>query len=384
MQEEPGAVVVRMADVRAERVTWLWPGRIPLGKLTVLDGDPKTGKSTAMLDLAARVSTATPLPDGHRLEAPANVILMTAEDGLGDTVRPRLDAAGADARRVVVFEAVAVRGEDGASYRTRLPSFPRDLDALERIVCTERALLVIVDVLNAYLGADVDGYKDQDIRRALMPLAKLAERTGAAVVALRHLTKSRTGNALYAGGGSIGIVGAARSVLLVAADPDDESRRVFAVTACNVAAPAPALGFELVPAEEQDCARVRWLGTVEHQADELVSTATREERSELAEVEEWLTDYLSDGDRPAVEVTSAARTAGISPATLRRAKSKVGAISVRVGDRWYWRLGNVLKSDAATVANPEDAQGAHTLDLEHLDELGVRYRARLAAATAIE
>lgn len=337
--ELPTATFTRMGDVQSERVSWLWPGRIPRGKLTMVDGDPKTGKSTMLLDLAARVTTGSPLPDKVKLDGPANVVLLTAEDGLADTVRPRLDAAGADANRVVVFESVPVRGEDGASYGERLPSFPRDLTALEALVVQEDAVLVIIDVMNAYLGSDVDGYRDTDMRRALMPLAKMAERTSAAVVGLRHLTKSHTGNALYAGGGSIAYVGAARAVLLVAADPDDENRRVLAVTACNVAAPAPALGFELVPASEHDCARVQWNGTVEHQADDLVTPTSREERSDLADAVEWLRDFLAaQADAPAKDMENAARQKDISPRTLRRAKKQVGVISEKVGGAWRWRL----------------------------------------------
>jgi AAA domain len=326
----------RMADVEPEDVSWLWPGRIPFGKLTVLDGDPKTGKSTMMLDLAARLSTGSPFPDGHRLDGPADVVLLTAEDGLADTVRPRLDAAGANVKRIAVLDWAKAYDKDG-TVTERPPSLPRDLPDLETFVTRHGAALVIIDVLNAFLGADVDGYKDQDVRRALMPLAKMAERTGAAIVAIRHLTKQRTGNALYAGGGSIGIVGAARSVLLVAVDPDDDDRRVMASVACNIAAPVSALGFRLVADEHGS--KVVWLGDVAHTADALVSPRSGEDRTARDEAAEWLGEFLADGARPATDVKDAATAAGINPRTLRRAKKQGGVEHRKDGSGpWFWCL----------------------------------------------
>ena len=280
--EQCTACVVRLSDVEPESVDFLWPGRIARGKLTIVEGDPKTGKSTLVLDLVARVSTGSPMPDGAMLPKPAGVILMTAEDGLADTVRPRLDAAGADCSRIVAWEAVPVCDDEENNISERPPSLPRDLEMLETLIVEHEAALVVVDVLNAYFGADVDGHRDQDVRRALMPLAKLAERTGAAVLVIRHLNKSSGANALYRGGGSIGIAGAARSILLAAVDPDDTSgtQRVLAVTACNVAAPVPALAYRVVSAEEHGCARVVWDGPSDHTSGTLLApNADEEERT---------------------------------------------------------------------------------------------------------
>ena len=231
-------VVTAMADVAPEAVRWLWEGRIPLGKLTVLEGDPKGGKSTMTLDLMARVSTNSPMPDGtlSDLDGRAYCVLLTAEDGLADTVRPRLDLAGADVSRVMVWEGVLSTTDE--STELRMPSLPLDVLRLEALVTELAAKLVVVDVLAAYLGDRVDSHHDNDVRRALAPLAKMAESTGAAVVVLRHLNKGGGTKAMYRGGGSIGISGQARSILLSGLDPNDETnrRRVLAVTGCNVAA----------------------------------------------------------------------------------------------------------------------------------------------------
>ena len=338
--DDLGIGAVRLSDIEPERVEWLWPGRIPFGKLTILEGDPKVGKSTMGTDIAGRVSTGSPFPDGHR-PAPGSVILMTAEDGLADTVRPRLDAACADSTRVIAWESVEVVDEEGMPAGIRPPSLPRDLNELERLIVATGAVLVIVDVLAAYLGADVDGHRDQDVRRALMPLAKLAERTGAAIFVLRHLNKAGGANALYRGGGSIGIAGAARSILLAAVDPDDDSgsRRVLAVTASNLAAPVPALAYHLVPAEEHGCARIVWDGVSEHTSTSLLTLpAGEEERSAVDEARAFLIDLLTDGPVPATEVARRARDAAVPMRTLHRAKAALRVKSVRTGTAWSWTM----------------------------------------------
>ena len=342
---QKGACVVRLSDVEPESVEFLWQGRIARGKLNIVEGDPKTGKSTLVLDLVARVSTGPAMPDGAMLPGPAGVILMTAEDGLADTVRPRLNAAGADCSRIIAWEGVPVRDEEGNQITERPPSLPKDLELLESLIREHEAALVVVDVLNAYFGADVDGHRDQDVRRALMPLAKLAERTGAAVLVIRHLNKSSGSNALYRGGGSIGIAGAARSILLAAVDPDDISgtQRVLAVTACNVAAPVPALAYRIVSAEEQGCARVVWDGPSEHTSGSLLApNADADERTIRDDAATFLEDYLSTGRQPAAEVKKAARAAGIAERTLDRARKGANVLTSREGFGpgavYYWCL----------------------------------------------
>jgi AAA domain len=327
-----GHGIVRMSTVDPEHVDWLWSGRIPLGKLTLVDGDPGRGKSTFMLDLAARVTTGSPLPDGTQLGDPRSVVLMTAEDGLADTVRPRLDAAGADPARVVVIEAVPVYDDEG-NMTLRPPSLPRDLGFLERVIREEKAALGLIDVLAAYLGADVDGHVDKDVRRALMPLAKMAERTGAAIIAARHLTKARGGNAIYAGGGSIGIIGAARSALIIGDDPSDETgdRRILAVAKSNLAAIPTALAYRLVSAHEHGCARIEWLGATDHTADDLVSVESREQHTERDEATDFLRELLADGPMAAKDTKAAARGAGIAERTLTRARQDLHVVVDRAG-----------------------------------------------------
>lgn len=377
-EHESRPVLVRLSDVTPERVRWLWRGRLPRGKLVVLDGDPDKGKSTMAVDLAARISTASPMPDGERLERPEAVVVMSAEDGLADTIRPRLDAAGADTSRVVAF--TEVRLPDGTA---RLPSLPADLDLLEGVVAKEGAALVVVDVLNAYLGAAVDSYRDQDVRRALHPLAAMAERTGATVLCLRHLTKGSGGaNALYRGTGSIGIVGAARVGLVAAVDPDDESRRILAVGKCNLAAKEPALIYRLVPDEERAVARVCWEGVSHHTADRLL--VTRDERDEDAgprdEAIAFLSDLLATGAVPAKVGKLEAAEAGIASRTLDRAKKSLGVRSVKLGKpgepgQWMWTLDE--------RRTPREDEERHTPGMALFGERGDLRGAQQAAEASI-
>lgn len=346
MPTEPrGPVLVRLIDVTPERVEWAWPGRLALGKVTVLDGDPGTGKSTIALDIAARITTGSSMPDGGPGIGPAGVVVCSAEDGLADTIRPRLEAVGADLARVVSLTIGDVGGE-------RSIAIPDDLGALEAAIINVGAKLVIIDPLMAHLPGSVNSYRDQDVRRALGPLAALGERTGAAILVIRHLTKATGSSPVYRGGGSIGIIGAARTGLLAAPDPDDETgaRRVLAVVKSNLAPIAAALTYVIEPAAIESpggsivTSRVAWGGLSPHTAAELLElAATPADRSALEEATDVLHEILAAGPILATDVRSEARRAGVSSRTLDRAKAALKVRSYRVGQlgaegRWFWTL----------------------------------------------
>jgi len=328
---EPRVLWRVLAGVEPESVAWLWPGRIPLGKLTILEGDPGLGKSTLLLDLAARVTTGHPMPDGSPTER-GTVVLATAEDGIADTVRPRFDAAGGDAGRLLVLDGIAAAEE-------RPLCLPEDIALLgAELLPLKEITLVIIDPFVAYLSEFVNSRIDHDVRRTLAPLSRLAADVGCAVVLVRHLNKAVGGSAIYRGGGSIGIIGAARSGLLVAADPDDATKRVLAPTKSNLAPPAPSLSFELVSTPTA-VARVAWLGTSAHAANALVASAGPEDGDALGEAKAFLVDYLAGIPRSVKETQRAAREAGIAERTLDRAKAALGVRSVKEGTTgWVWRL----------------------------------------------
>lgn len=331
-----GLVLTRLSDVKPERVEWLWPNRIPAGKLVTLDGDPGLGKSTLALAFAAIVTTGGAWPDGTKCVHPGGVLLLSAEDGLADTVRPRLDAAGAELTAVHAVEGVPVVDENGE--RTLRPPTLADVAALEQAVIDTGARLIVVDVVMAYLPAGTDSHKDQDIRRLLSRLAGLADRTSCTVLLLRHLNKASGKDPMYRGGGSIGIVGAARAGLLVASDPDDPDRRVLASVKSNLAPPPESLAYRLV-GTETGVARVQWEGATAHTATDLLRPRTDDDESHArSDAEKWLEDYLTKtGGATSRDTKRDAAKEGIAERTLHRARESLGvAVSHQGFPRVTW------------------------------------------------
>lgn len=338
-----GCDVVTLADLKAEPVRWLWPGRIPYGKLTVLEGDPGLGKSQLTLAVAAAVSMGRALPGAGLSNAgagkPMDVLLLTGEDGLCDTVLPRLEAARGDPSRVHVLRGVPDPNHPG---QFRFPSLPGDVTHLLSEIRKRSATLVIVDTLTTYLGGEFNSFKDADVRRALAPLANVAETTGCAILLVRHLTKQSRGRAITAGGGSIRIVGGARSCLLLAEDPDSPDVRVLAVVKANLAKKPDSLSLTIEGAAN-GWPHVVWGDTSSHSADDLIAARGEEgeDKAALDEARELLLTVLTDGPVLQQEVMRFAREAGISERTLRRAKKKEGIESRRQGygkEPWYWQL----------------------------------------------
>lgn len=362
---------VRLSEVKPEQVRWLWPGRIPLGKVATLDGDPGLGKSTLTAEWAACVTNGRAWPDGSRCE-PGGVVLLSAEDDAADTIRPRLDAAGANPAKVYHLTGVAVRDDTGA-YTDRDVYLPGDLPVVEAAIEQMAARLVVIDPIMAYLSSDVNSHRDQDVRGALRPLAALAGRTGAAIVLVRHLNKAMGGSALYRGGGSIGIIGAARAGLLVAPDPDDpesgkpNGRRVLAVVKSNLSMEVPSLTFHVMSAPDNPSVGVIEWGEVSNRtANDLMSQPTgEEERSERTDAEAFLSDALADGERPAIEVSREARSLGISDRTLARARKALGVRSERRGGTgadgaWYLSLPATPSASAKDANHRAKDANTHT------------------------
>lgn len=263
--------LTRLSEVEPEPVSWLWPGRIPVGKLVTLDGDPGVGKSTLALTFAATITTGGEWPDGTRCDMPGDVLVMSAEDGLGDTIRPRLDAAGADTTRVHALEGHWVTDDKGTQTLATIGM--GDGQHLRDAITQTGARLLIVDVLMAFLADSTNSYRDQDMRRILTPLSNLAAETGCAIMLLRHPPKGQQTKAIHAGGGSIGIIGAARVGMLAVADTDDETTRVLTVTKNNLAPILPSLAYQLdtVDVGKVQTGVVRWMGEHHATATELVN-----------------------------------------------------------------------------------------------------------------
>jgi hypothetical protein len=339
---------VLMEEVEQEPVAWLWRQRLPLGKVVVLDGDPGLGKSVLTVDLAARVSAGREMPDGSPgLGAPAGVVICAAEDGLADTVRPRLQAAGGDLSRVLGLVTI------GSGEQERDLQLPQDLSVLERAIQAVEARLVVIDPLTAFLDPELSANRDQDVRRVLRRLQRLAQRCNCCILVIRHLNKVMGLSALYRGSGSVGIVGVARVGLVVARDPEDRDRRVLAVTKSNLSQEAQALAFRVGrcydPAGNvEGIARLEWLGPAQVSADELVGALGSGDGSSgrlRDEVKEYLLGLLAEGPKSATECIEALKEAtGASVRTIKSVKKELQIESHPQGHgqgRWVWSLPTV-------------------------------------------
>jgi len=311
-------LAVRMADVEAEEVEWLWHPYIPFGKLTSVEGDPGIGKSWLTMALAAQVSRGAKLPGASRAVEPSAVLLLTAEDGPGDTLRPRLDTLGADVSRVhAITEPLAFNKEGAAKLKSE--------------IVRVGALLVIIDPIVAYLPDRTDMNSASAVRPVLARLARVAEETGAAIVFVRHLSKGTKEKAMYRGLGSIDFTAACRSVLMVGADPNDASKRVVAHAKSNLAQMGPSQAYTL------KSGRFAWAGRSSLSAEELGGPPPDADlRSAREEATEFLIGMLADGPKPALQVQAEAAKLRISSATLRRAKRDLKVKSEREGEQWTW------------------------------------------------
>lgn len=370
---EDGAVFVPLSMVRPRAVEWHWNGRIPLGKVTLIVGDPGLGKSWLTQDLAARTSRAAAWPDAGFAPA-GHVVILTAEDGLDDTVVPRLLAMGADLERIDALTAIRERGQE------RPVSLATDVAQLEQAISRietnyDRHLrLVVIDPVTAYLGRGTDSHVDADVRGVVAPLAQLAERHGCAVVAVMHLNKGSQNRALYRPGGSIAFVAAARSVLAVTADPDapDSPRRFLVPLKMNLASKPPTLAFAIAG----DPAGIEWEPDAVQGVD--AESALRGPSSEQAEpggareeAIEFLRQELAEGERPAEELRRLSERLGIASRTLDRAKHDLGVAARREtfgkGGRWLWSIERQLPHRA-----PLQSDGAQRPDVALYDDPMVR------------
>jgi putative DNA primase/helicase len=333
-------VLVNLASVEQKEVRWLWPGRIPLGKLTVVAGEPGLGKSQLSLDVAARVTTGNPWPDGRGINQVGSVVLLSAEDDVEDTIAPRLVAAGAGLHRITMVQGVEVAIDDSTKKR-RCFSLQSDLPALgEAIESFPDTRLVVVDPLSAYLG-DSNSHKDAEIRALLAPLADLAGKHGVAVLGVMHLNKNAGGKALHRVSGSLAFVAAARAAWLVSEDKANPKRRLFLPVKNNLAANGGGLAFGIVTGENgQPC--LAWeIGEVNVSADEALEE-DRENNEPRQQETIWLADLLKDGPIITSEMQTEARSAGFSWSTIRRVANDLGVESFKSGfgrsGKWSWRL----------------------------------------------
>jgi len=330
------AITVRMSDVQLQQVQWLWPGWLAVGKLALLEGKPSLGKSTLALTLAARVSTGTAFPDetpGTRRD-PHNVILLSAEDSAGDTLKPRLLEAGADLERITLMQGVMLEDDDGTE-RAGMVLLPRDLDVLENLIAEQRAGMVVMDVLAAYTGSNNGQNPNNDaaIRTMLNPLTHMLDRQRVCGLALRHWTKAGDDDLVMRGGGSIAYSAAARHIYACVQHPEHEHIYVLVCAKNNLAPKAEPIAYSIVEGDTYNTARLRWRGPIDITVQELMrrhrDQVPDDDSSDMERCKAFVLTALVDGPLLATSVVTAAADQGFSQATTQRAASQLHVQKVR-------------------------------------------------------
>ena len=313
--------LTRMSSVQPESVCWLWYPYIPIGKVTLLDGDPGLGKSYITLAMATAVSRGYGLPDRTPCD-PGAVLLMSVEDGLADTIRPRLDTMKADCTRIFAVSKPLSLNRDG-------------LGDLETLLRKNKPLFVVIDPLFAYTGAEVDIHRANETREIMDQLSRLAATNRCAILAVRHLTKGGRDKSIYRGLGSIDIVAACRSVLLAGADPQDRNKRALLQIKNNLAPFGDAIGYEI-----REGGVFAWTGRSDLTADQILASDQNSQKAFPVEnAADFLRGELSRGPKSARDIMSRAKNAGFSERTIWRARATLGVEAHKIGrDRWVWEL----------------------------------------------
>lgn len=326
--------------MKVEQIEWLLYPFIPFGKVTIIQGDPGEGKTTMVLQIIAKLTRGESilLNEKSQKEAqkdseknlkqevlsqdnpmqPVNVIYQTAEDGLGDTIKPRLLAAGADCSRVLVID-------DQDQPLTMLDV------RLEEAIMQTKARMVVLDPIQGFLGTDVDMHRANEIRPLMKRVAVLAEKYHCAIILIGHMNKNSNGKSSYRGLGSIDFQAAARSVLIVGRLKDEPETRVMCHVKSSLAPEGKSVAFRL----DKETG-FQWIGEYDISADDLLSGDARGQKSRIAK--EFLLDILADGGMAQKKIEEEASKQGIKKKTLRNAKQELEIDSVKRGNQWFWIL----------------------------------------------
>ena len=310
--------IISMDEVPVEEVEWLWYPYIPFGKLTIIHGDGGEGKTTLILQLAALLSRGEKLPCDSTEREPIKVIYQTAEDGLGDTIKPRLLAGNADCSQIKVID-------ESEATLTMLD------ERIEKAIVETGARALILDPVQAYIGVKVDMNRANEVRAILSQLGQIAGQYRCAIILVGHLNKAQGNKSNYRGLGSIDFQATARSVLIVGRLKDNPQIRVMVQDKSSLAPEGEPIAFEL--GKENG---FRWLGHYDISVDDLLSGIPKEKKSEQAE--NLILEYLSKGKYPQKELVKKAQTIGISKRVLDEAKKALNVRSLKEGSQWYWEL----------------------------------------------
>lgn len=316
--------LIKMSEVQAQEIEWLWYPFIPYGKLTIIQGDPGDGKTTLVLNIAAKLSKGIGIDEDMQVTSPMNIIYQTAEDGLADTVKPRLETAGAQCERIAVID----ESEKSLSMVD---------ERLEEAIVRTNVRLLILDPIQAYLGGGMDMNRANEARDMTKKLGLLAEKYKCAIVLIGHMNKASGNKAAYRGMGSIDFFAVARSVLLVGRVEGKPNTRAVAQIKNNLAPFGHSKAFEL---EEGG---FRWLGDYEITADEMLG-GFAPKANKLEQAKQLLRELSeTHSAMQSSEIFNLAEEEGISKRTLENAKKELNIRAKKSSNSWYWELGNIGK-----------------------------------------
>ena len=322
--------LVRLSDVPSRAVDWLWEPFIPARMLSMISGDPGTGKSFIALSVCADL-TRGKLRDG-RIVDPANCLYLSVENPLPETIRPRFDLLGGDASRLIALQGT-IFAKDGEEQRGAITL--ADTRTLEDAIAKTQARLIVVDPIQSYFGQNVDLHRSNETRPVLDGLSKLAEAHGCAILLLRHLSKQGGGKAITRGLGSIDLSGAVRSEMLAGSLPDDPESRALVHIKSNVGRMGHTIAYLI-----DDQGRFSWTGESSITTADLLAAPESEARSTVDRAKEWLTDLLRSGSKGTKEIFELAEAEGFKEKTIRRAKNALNIESRKAtfGGGWIWWL----------------------------------------------
>lgn len=314
--------LIKLSEIQSQEVSWLWYPFIPYGKLTIIQGDPGDGKTTLVLNIAAWLSKGDGLDSEMKLSEPVNVIYQSAEDGLADTVKPRLELAGADCERILVIDE-------------KEKSLSMVDERLEKAIVQTKARMLILDPIQAYLGGGMDMNRANEARDMTKKLGALAEKYQCAIVLIGHMNKAAGNKAAYRGMGSIDFFAVARSVLLVGRVEGEPNIRAVVQIKNNLAAFGHPKAFAL----SED--GFQWLGDYEITADEVLGGITTK-ANKMEQAKRLLRELALTTDAiQSNEIFDMADEKGISKRTLENAKRELGIRARKINNSWYWELDKV-------------------------------------------
>ena len=315
--------VVRMSDIAAKPVNWLWKGWLALGKVHLMVGMPGVGKSYTSCDLAARITKGWRWPDATNGNAPADVLFLAAEDGLADTIRPRLDVHGADCEKVHVLRSLIVTTDEGKRIE-RPVSLIRDIERVDEHLRLNPAIRVlVVDPISEYLPG-INHNKNEEVRTALAPLVRMAEKRNVAVILVSHFNKGPLGPAINRAMGSVAFTAVARIAWAFIADQEDQDRVLMLPLKNNTHRRPAGLAYRIIEIDGQQTGRLEWEEQpVTVTADEALEPHKGKQAVKLPEAIEWLQNRLSAGCCESIALESDAKAVGITKATLWRAREKL-------------------------------------------------------------